>query len=169
MSSQPARPVRRLAAMLSALLLVAALPAASVAAPTRLDDDQRARIARGFVAEPSADLTFVQTLGVVGDLPDEELDRTAMGLIEAMLREEEVAYWASDAIERTLERLGDESVGDRLRTLGEHSWDRSTAGLRELWEKAKVDLALPEVEPLVIEAEEEDEAEVRGVGGTTPS
>lgn len=136
---------------------------------SKLDAEQRARIARGFAAEPSADLTFVQTLGVVGMEPDEEFDRTAMGLIEWGLRQETAPYWMSDAIELTLRRFGDRGVGKRLAALGEHSWERSIESLRDLWTKGKDSLALPDIEPLVVEEEDDDEPEVRGVGGRTPS
>jgi hypothetical protein len=132
-----------------------------------LDSAHRTRIARGFVADPSADHTFVQTLGILEGHEDTELDRTAIGLIEWAVRQEEAPYWLSDALELTLRRLGDARAEERLRALGESSWDRSEAGLREAWKTAKIELGLPEAEPLEVPEESGDE-EVLGVGATTP-
>ena len=95
-------------------------------------------------------------------------ERTAIGLVEWALQQEELPWWTSDAIEGVLRRFGDPKVEAALVALGEDSWDRPASGLRELWAKAKVELGLPEVEPLEI-VNESDEEEIRGVGGRTPS
>lgn len=129
--------------------------------------EHQARIARGFVADPSADLTFVQTLGILEGHDDSEFDRTAIGLVEWALAQEEAPYWLGDALELTLRRFGDSEAEERLLALGEYPWDRSLSGQRALWEDAKLRLGLPEVGPLEIREEADDE--IRGVGATTPS
>jgi hypothetical protein len=115
------------------------------------------RIALGFLDEPSNDVTFPMTLDILRDFESSEIDATAVALVEGLLLASRPP-WTARSIGAVLERFGNpESLG-RLwhpRT-PEEVFEGLSKGiydgrLVELWNSAKKELGIPDVEPLVLE------------------
>ncbi len=71
-----------------------------------LDDAERRALAAAFVARPSWDHTVVMLLAAVGDLPDAELDRAVVGVIDGLIAAGSVPWWADAAAALLRVRLG---------------------------------------------------------------
>jgi hypothetical protein len=122
------------------------------------------RIVNGFVDEPSADVTFVMMLGLLAGEPSESFDRAALGIFEGLLQRESAPYWIADALRLLLERFAEQKIDGRLARLGAEEFSTPAVDeVRKVWSEAKLDLALPDVAPIVPEPDA-----VWGVGGTTP-
>ena len=125
---------------------------------------QLQRLAASFVAAPSSDQTAVMMLQVLAGWRSEALDHAAVSVVEALLAEEEPAWWLRELLALVLVRYGDAQVEKRIQALGDRFADYSIDAARKLWEGARRELEIPEVEPARI-----DEPEVWGVGERTPS
>lgn len=133
-------------------------------AGSRLSRQQLDLLARSFITAPTTDQTAVMMLGLLGGWRSPELDRTAAGIVEALVAEKEPAWWLRDLFTVVLARFGEQHPEKRLATLGKE-FDRFTAAqARALWQRARKELAIPEADPVRIL-----EPEARGVGGRTPS
>lgn len=129
----------------------------------RLSSEQLELLARSFVDAPSTDQTAVMMLGVLAGWPSEAVDRTAVAVVEALLQQPEPAWWLTDLLAVTLGRFGDQQVEQRLQPLGAFG-DYPIEAARTLWQRARGQLAIPEVPPAQLRL-----PVVWGVGERTPS
>jgi hypothetical protein len=137
---------------------------ASRALAASLSEAQRARIARGFVDEPSTDRTLPMALSVLADFKSREVDLAAASAIESVLKEEEVPWWIPDALGLTLKRFGDPDVDKRLAHVGRDFADVDAEEVRRIWREACSALGIPRVAPIGV-----PKPKVWGVGSNTPS
>lgn len=110
---------------------------------SRLTEKQLARIAAGFVAEPSGDQTLAMTLLLLSGYPDRAFDRTVAGVLDAMLARDEVPWWFSQAFELAMARF----VPARRAQAGKGSPLEKPGGSdpKKVWERTrpKLDLGGP--------------------------
>jgi hypothetical protein len=134
-----------------------------------LTGEELARLAAGFVREPSVDSTLTMLLTLLAPLPDAAVDRTAAAAIETALEKRPQAWWLPDAMARTLERFGDADpehrlVREKVDCDGVPICTRVPhENLPGIWQKARIDLGIPAVSPAEV-----PERRVAGVGGETP-
>lgn len=133
------------------------------ASRSRLSRRHLQRIADGFVASPPTDGTLPMALAVLAGWESPEVDRAAVAATEAWMVEERVPYWIRESLGLLLLRLGDPDPAPRLATLGEPYGAIDPERLREVWARARAELAIPEVAPVEL-----PEDVVWGVGGSTP-
>ena len=127
-----------------------------------LTPEDLARIADGFVAEPSMDVTLPLVLAALGRHPDPRVDATAAAAVAGLLEMERIPWWTAEALRRLLERFGERDAATLVKAL-EVEWELEPAMTRAFWEQARRELGIPDVAPLRWEA-----PKVRGVGETTP-
>jgi hypothetical protein len=134
--------------------------------------DDRESIAKGFLEEPSSDVTFPMALELLRDFESTELDTTAAALLEGLLLMEPPPYWTAHSMVLVLERFGDpdgmsrlglpiKPEGDPLLDLV--FWEDKDVELETVWVEARRELGIPNVAPLVVRQEH-----VEGVGAFTP-
>lgn len=127
-----------------------------------LKPEDLARIADGFVAEPSMDVTLPLVLAALGRHPDPRVDATAAAAVAGLLEMERIPWWTAEALRRLLERFGERDAENLVKAL-EVEWELEPAMTRAFWEQARRELGIPDVAPLRWEV-----PKVRGVGETTP-
>jgi hypothetical protein len=128
-------------------------------------------IARGFLEEPSNDVTFPMTLDILRDFESAEIDATAVALVEGLLLRDPPPFWTMQSMRLVMERFGDpKAVRRRLpeKPNEDPIFDflfpsAEAEELREIWALGRNELDIPSVEPLVLKDEE-----VEGVGPLTP-
>lgn len=134
-----------------------------------LTGEELARLASGFVREPSVDATLTMLLKLLSPLPDPSVDRTAAAAIEAGLQKRERAWWLPEAMALVLERFGDPDTERRLRR---ENFDCAgaptcewvdTKALPDIWEQARRELRIPAVPAASV-----PEQRVGRVGAETP-
>ncbi len=113
---------------------------------SRLTAEQLARIAAGFVREPSTDQSLPMTLLLLAGFPDREFDRALVGVIDAMVERESLPYWFQDALKLAMSRL---RPGEEPRELDPTALV-VPENFRKLWEpfRARLELggAIPKID-----------------------
>lgn len=108
-----------------------------------LTDEQRARIATGFIRGPRLDGTVSLLVNVLGSYRDDRFDRAAIAAIDRELQADEPdVVLLHQAIPAILTRMGDEKAEARMSALGENWRAESHVGsMRKMWVEAKLAVA----------------------------
>lgn len=115
-----------------------------------LSSEELQRIAAGFVAEPSVDVTLPMTLTVLAGHPDRRLDEAFLAAVEARMKGFEVPRWLPGAVMQVLRRYGEDDPGRHLAGVDLDGWQIRASALRAAWERARQALAIPKVEPVSV-------------------
>lgn len=129
--------------------------------PAHLD-----RIARGFIASPSVDVTLPMALAVLSDHRSQEVDEAAVSAMEGLFGQTKLPYWTLDALRGVLRRFEGKKADKRVARLEAayvKTYEVDEDEAREVWRQARRELSLPKVVPAKI-----PERKVWGVGETTP-
>lgn len=135
-----------------------------------LRPDQLNRIADAFIHAPLADRTLPMALALFRDLPSREIDEAAVAAIEGLLAEKETPWWIYQAFSALFARYGDADAKARTAPIekfnsrvGANAEAQREKVIRAVWNRAKLDLGIPEVLPAFA-----DSPDVGGVGSDTP-
>lgn len=121
------------------------------------------KLADGFVAAPPTEVELPMALALLHEWESVEVDLAAISVVEAVVATGKPPYWLRDALGLLLLRLGDPDPAVRLAVLGEPFDAIDPDRLREVWQRARADLAIPEVPPAELPQDV-----VWGVGASTP-
>ena len=124
------------------------------------------RIARGFIASPSVDVTLPMALAVLSDYRSKEVDEAAVSAMEGLYGQTRLPYWTLDSLRGVLRRFegkGTDKRLARLEAIYEKTYEVDEDEVREVWRVARRELSLPKVVPA-----RAPERKVWGVGETTP-
>lgn len=130
----------------------------------RVTEQDQAILATAFLEAPKVDHTVSMMLKLLEGYRDPQLDLAAVGFLEGLLALEKTPWWVPDLLWAVLARFGDPAPETRLKAIEVDPWDITPGQLRALWEEAKVQLDIPDVEPFEIAPEMR-----LPVGGSTPS
>lgn len=121
-----------------------------------LSTEDREKIARGFLEDPSSDVTFPMTLEVLHGFESAEIDTIAVALLKGLLLGSRPP-WTAQSIAAVLNRFGNSESLIRLwfpakpdsvfHLLSKGHYD---GRLQKFWASAARELGIPDVEPFVL-------------------
>ena len=129
----------------------------------RLSRHHLERIADGFVAVPPTDRALPMTLALLAGVKSPDVDRAGVAVMEALIQQDRFPYWIRDALGLLFLRFGDPDAPARLAALGDDRGPIDPERLREVWQRARSELAIPVVEPAELPKDV-----VWGVGSSPP-
>jgi len=92
-------------------------------------------------------------LKLLHGVEDVRVDDLALGVLEQQLAGAEAPFWVRDLLWTVLARWGDARPEARLEELDTDSWSVTSDQMRQIWSDGKLELDIPDVPPIDLEAD----------------